>query len=75
LSHRRRIIITAFESRLFGNRWPPQTTCAMRRMLRRSSAVAVATSREGHPLAKIRGLPPSLLVSEADYVQFSLIFC
>ena len=37
------------KSRLFGNRWLPQTTCAgcARRRLRRFSA-AVATSREGH---------------------------
>jgi len=35
------------KSRLFGNRWPQQTTCAFRQMLRRTSA-AVATSRVGH---------------------------
>ena len=35
------------KSGLFRNRWLPQTTCALCRKLRRSSA-AVATSREGH---------------------------
>jgi hypothetical protein len=35
------------KSRLFGNRWLPQTSCALCRMFRRSSA-AVATSRGGH---------------------------
>jgi hypothetical protein len=35
------------KSGLFGNRWLPQTTCALRRMFRRFSD-AVATSREDH---------------------------
>jgi hypothetical protein len=35
------------KSRLFGNRWPPQTMCALCRKLRRSSD-AVATSRQIH---------------------------
>jgi hypothetical protein len=46
-----------------GNRWLPQTTCALRRMFRRSSA-AVATSREGHrsvpgPALPLRGPSPA----------------
>jgi hypothetical protein len=45
------------KSRLFGNRWLPQTTCAgLRRNLKRPSS-AVATSREGH---RSPGLGPDL---------------